>query len=564
MNSTRYYNSNAQQLFEQYNSLDAVLVHQSWLKKHLPESLGLACDIGAGSGRDANWLAEKGWDVVAVEPCRALHELAQAESHARVTWLDDALPNLKKLRSLGLKFDLILLSAVWMHVAPDKRQKAFRILSDLLNPSGVLVITLRHGSDEAENKQRGFHDINADELRGLARERALKLEASSSGPDLQRRPVSWQTLVFTLPDDGTGNLPLLRHIIVNDDKSSTYKLGLLRILARIAEGSPGAVCRRTEEIVEIPLGLVGLYWIKQYKPLLLDHEIPQQPNKNQGYGFAREDFYKLNEISRNGQNLRIGASFAEGRAAVVIGAMRDACRNIVNMPVRHTTYPGQNRSVFEQGEPSRRIITQVPHVTLSLEYLQTFGTLQIPANLWDTLGHYAYWLEPAILREWIGLMEGWKVAERSFDMSLFNWDEPQRDTGFVRQRVDELKDRGWKVPCVWSKRTPVALQIDHCFPWARWPNNDLWNLLPASGTVNASKGDKLPSAPAMARAEGRIKDWWQQAWLDSDHRERFLLEAEGSLPGLPEHEPTLDQLYDAMRKQRLRLKADQRIPEWTL
>jgi hypothetical protein len=29
-----------------------------------------------------------------------------------------------------------------------------------------------------------------------------------------------------LPDDGSGALPLLRHIILNDDKSSTYKLAL--------------------------------------------------------------------------------------------------------------------------------------------------------------------------------------------------------------------------------------------------------------------------------------------------------------------------------------------------
>jgi hypothetical protein len=37
-------------------------------------------------------------------------------------------------------------------------------------------------------------------------------------------------LALRLPDDGTGALPLLRHIIFNDDKSSTYKLALLRVL----------------------------------------------------------------------------------------------------------------------------------------------------------------------------------------------------------------------------------------------------------------------------------------------------------------------------------------------
>ena len=56
----------------------------------------MACDIGAGSGRDANWLSEHGWDVVAVEPS-ALRPLAKETSHSRVTWVDDSLPDLKTI-----------------------------------------------------------------------------------------------------------------------------------------------------------------------------------------------------------------------------------------------------------------------------------------------------------------------------------------------------------------------------------------------------------------------------------------------------------------------------------
>ena len=41
------------------------------------------------------------------------------------------------------------------------------------------------------------------------------------------------------PDDGTGALPLLRHIVFNDQKSSTYKLALLRTLVRIADSAGG-------------------------------------------------------------------------------------------------------------------------------------------------------------------------------------------------------------------------------------------------------------------------------------------------------------------------------------
>ena len=161
MKSTRYYDDHAEALCSQYNAIAPDAVHRGWVEKHLPDKPGFACDIGAGSGRDANWLAAKGWDVVAVEPSAEMRRVAMATSHPNVTWLDDSLPHLNKLRSLGHRFDLILLSAVWMHVPPTARERAFRILSEMLKPSGVLVISLRHGSDEEENAQRGFHERHA-------------------------------------------------------------------------------------------------------------------------------------------------------------------------------------------------------------------------------------------------------------------------------------------------------------------------------------------------------------------------------------------------------------------
>ena len=82
--------------------------------------------------------------------------------------MNDALPDLRALRALGRRFDLVLLSAVWMHVAPKGRERALRILSELLGPSGLLVITLRLGGDGAENSARGFHDTSAEELIGYA------------------------------------------------------------------------------------------------------------------------------------------------------------------------------------------------------------------------------------------------------------------------------------------------------------------------------------------------------------------------------------------------------------
>ncbi|RLQ23619.1 methyltransferase domain-containing protein [Seongchinamella sediminis] len=561
MSSTTYYNRHAQELGRQYDAIPSEIVHAGWVSRHLPEKPGFACDIGAGSGRDANWLASLGWDVIAVEPSKGMRQLAGPGSDPRVTWLDDALPGLNKLRALGHRFDLILVSAVWMHLPPgaQSRERAFRVLTELLKPGGVLIFTLRKGSDQDENAERGFHPVSADELIQFGKQRAIALTDQFSERDKRREHVAWETLVFTIPDDGTGSLPLLRHVIVNDDKSSSYKLGLLRVLTRIAEGCPGIVIHRSEDYVDIPLGIVGLYWLKQYKPLVLTHKIPQLPNTRQGMGFAGDDFYKLASISN--YDLRVGASFDPERGAIVTGAIRDACRNITQMPARYISYPGENRPIFEFQWQSLR--SKGRPITLSKDYLSKFGTFRIPARIWQTLGQYACWLEPAILREWSGLTASWSVADyQPTNASVFDWEEGRRDTGVAASRVVALKNDGIKVPCVWTASNIKSPHIDHCFPWVRWLNNDLWNLMPASASANLAKGDKLPSASTMADARKRILQWWQQAYLDSPLRDKFLLEAGSSLPNLRDGDMEAGDIFAAMLHQRARLRNDQQLVEW--
>ncbi|MDP2283347.1 MAG: class I SAM-dependent methyltransferase, partial [Pseudohongiella sp.] len=292
-----YYNINAPQLFDQYESMRAQDVHRSWISL-LPSPAGIACDIGAGTGRDARWLAAQGWDVIAVEPAEALRQRGQASAAnittGSITWLDDALPDLKKLRALDQRFNLILMSAVWMHLPAAQQQRAMRMVSELLAPGGLLVITLRNGPDPHGR----FFPVSVEDVVALAHDRALISKHRSRGHDLRRDEIEWDTLVFQLPDDGTGSLPLLRHIIVNDNKAASYKLGLLRVLIRIAEGAPGMVTKRTDDWVEIPFGLVGLYWIKTYLPLVLKHNLIQAPKADHlqktGYGWAKpQHFYSL-------------------------------------------------------------------------------------------------------------------------------------------------------------------------------------------------------------------------------------------------------------------------------
>jgi SAM-dependent methyltransferase len=193
-----YYSNNANDLVRFYQSVDPEHLHQSW-SDLLPDQPGLACDVGAGSGRDAAWLASKGWDVIAVEPVDELRKLGEQHTSSQttqlgsVTWLDDQLPELKHLRELDQRFQLILVSAVWMHLKPTEHERAMRIISELLAPDGLLVISLRHGPDDAGR----FHSFQTDKIIEVAKTCAMECLRDIRGvPDTSRSLVSWDYLVF--------------------------------------------------------------------------------------------------------------------------------------------------------------------------------------------------------------------------------------------------------------------------------------------------------------------------------------------------------------------------------
>lgn len=561
---TDYYSEHAQKLFSEYRRVKPEVVNASW-SGFLPSQPGLACDIGSGSGRDSDWLAEKGWDVVAVEPNKELRELAKEICHPRVQFVDDALPALRVLRKIGHRFDLILLSAVWMHVNPKSRAQAFRILVNMLAPGGLLVITLRQRaivSDEG----RGFYPVSADELNNFAKDRAIALVNRSSQHDvLGREQITWETLVYKVPDDGTGALPLLRHIIVNDNKSSTYKLGLLRTLIRIAEGAPGMVTKWTDDYVEIPFGVVGLYWLKLYMPLVLQSNLLQSPARRDGspggYGWAKMDFYSLADMSP--YDLRIGATFSASQAPQILGAIRDACRNIQQMPAHYTTLPGESTPVFQCERKTVRRKKRI--IQINKELLSEFGVFRIPSNLWQSMGQYACWLEPAIINEWKNLMQGWQVlySSEKYDRAL-QWDEGKRDTNKVRGLVNDIQQAGGEIHCVWTNSLLKghAYEIDHCFPWSYWFNNDLWNLMPTTTTANGRKSNSLPSGVLMIESRDRVLNWWDMAFVGRDYESQFYMEAEASLPQCAGSSGGVDGVFEAMQHQRLRLRKDQQLPEW--
>lgn len=570
MDIVKFYNARAVELGAQYEQIDAETIHSEFLNL-LPEGPDrLALDVGAGSGCDAAWLAARGFEVVAVEPAAAMREAARTRHGSpQIRWLDDRLPELAATHRLGMGFDLVLLSAVWMHVPPGDRQRAFRKLATLLKPGGLLLLSLREGP---EDRDRPMWPAPLGEVEGLARAHGLGVVKIAVSEDRLGRPdVQWTTLCLRLPDDGAGALPLIRGVILNDRKSSTYKLALLRAVSRIADVAPAlARPRQDGDVVDLPFGLVALFWVRMYLPLVAAG-MPQAPRNAgpTGLGFAGRGFQALLANGVVGQDLRIGARFVGPRAEALACALREARDLIARMPATYITYPNSEARVFEAKPASP--LRLMREFTIDEAFLWTFGTFGVPGSVWRSLQRLGAWVEPVLVSEWTRLIRDYGEAmNRTIGLeatqAALAWLDPVRDTSLARGVATRLIASGVPVACVWSDaplgRVGVRFDIDHCLPWSAWPCGDLWNLMPTSRHVNQDlKRDRLPSSETLSAARDAIVGWWEAAWLaDEALGVRFRQECAAALP--VGAEAGADEIFDGLAWRRLRLRQDQQVPEW--
>lgn len=547
-----------------YESIDPEKVN-AWLEPYIPREPASILDVSAGSGRDAAWLASMGHQVIAVEPsCDMRREAEQVHSRSAFTLIADRLPDIKQTSRSGMSFDLILLNAVWMFIPETERKRSFRKLIALLKPRGVIAISFRTPCE----KDRGMYPVSVPEIEKLALGHGAYVELTNKSGDFLGRPdVEWHQMIIRLPDDGTGALPLIRRIVLLDDKSSTYKLALLRSLCRLASISPGLARESGSDQVTVPLGAVALSWVQLYLPLL-NADMPQNPRNRFGGQYIGFVNSALDELIPNPQEivqLRPGASLYADRGKNLTSSLRDAAATIEKMPVRYLYYP-DGQPIFEV---TRRRFKVGRSIILNEDYFSEFGEMTVPAHLWRALQRYSIWIEPALVEEWIRLIR--RYANRQ-DRPLNELElrrlmrpyEPERNQGEVRSRALKLL-RTQSIHCVWTgkKLDAKSMHIDHCLPWAAWPCDDLWNLMPANKASNLNKKDHLPDNSTIREAQDRIMTWWDDAYCKEEATsERFVLEARARLPALKESAPSLDDVFFALDLQRTRLYNDHRIPEW--
>jgi SAM-dependent methyltransferase len=194
---TEGYGETADALVKRYESLSFADVHRETL--HLfPMAPSRVLDVGAGTGRDAAALAALGHTVVAVEPTPELRTHGRRlHRDAAIIWIDDALPDLDKVQERGERFDLVMLTAVWMHLDLGQRERAMARIAALLRPGALVTLLLRHGPVPVG---RRMFEVSAAETRALAAHHGLEIIHDSERPALLGdSAVWWSVLALRAP-----------------------------------------------------------------------------------------------------------------------------------------------------------------------------------------------------------------------------------------------------------------------------------------------------------------------------------------------------------------------------
>lgn len=197
VSGTEGYAEEAEDLFKRYESISGAETHKAVL--HLISTAPAhILDVGAGTGRDAAWFASMGHRVTAVEPTEAMRLPAmQLHPSPLIEWLDDSLPELALVRSRGEPFDLILLSAVWMHFDLAQRREAMASLAALLRRGGTLIMRVRHGPVPQGRRMFEIPDQETIELAGAHDLHTILNQRVESALAANRDAgVSWTHLAF--------------------------------------------------------------------------------------------------------------------------------------------------------------------------------------------------------------------------------------------------------------------------------------------------------------------------------------------------------------------------------
>ena len=338
-------------------------------------------------------------------------------------------------------------------------------------------------------------------------------------------------------------------IIERDSADATYKYALLRGVIEVCQQSSHLRGDDGEQ-VSFPLGLLIEKWLLYYYPIFAAPAfIPQKngetPDQDAGKVVSfRKHFAPVIDYYRDRGGISVFYNdYARGTMPAEIqpafGTLARAIRTtITKMPMKHLGYSQskEHYSVFDY-DRSYRLSREGPADRTSL--IENSGRFFLSRDLCTIFEHFGGFIsgEECLLKKWAEFTAAadrtGTVTEECMLSLLTRTPTTERAIADARNIYQSVFAEERSLVCVWSGRpinSPEAMHIDHVLPFSVWKNNDLWNLLPALGTVNAQKRDRIPDPALLESRRDCIIGYWD---FLHDHAPRpFEREIAVSLLGL--------------------------------
>jgi len=341
----------------------------------------------------------------------------------------------------------------------------------------------------------------------------------------------------------------INNIIERDSADATYKYALLRGVIEVCQQF-SHLREDAGDQVSFPLGLLVEKWLLYYYPIFAAPTfIPQKngetPDQDAGrsVSFRRHfmpviDYYRdrggisvfYNDYARGTMPAEIQSAFQ-----MLAKALRTT---ITGMPMKHLGYSqsGEHYSVFDYERGYR---TSRSDLVDRASLIENAGRFYLSRDLCTIFEHFGGFIsgEECLLKKWAEFTASadktGAVTEESMLTLLTRTPTTERAIADARNIYRSVFAEERSLVCVWSGRpihTPDVMHIDHLLPFSVWKNNDLWNLLPALGTINVQKSDRIPDPSLLEARRDCIIGYWD---LLHDHAPRpFEREISVSLLGL--------------------------------
>lgn len=326
-------------------------------------------------------------------------------------------------------------------------------------------------------------------------------------------------------------------IIERDSKSTTYKFALLRgVIEIIQENSPYISIENGRATFQT--GLLIEKWIMYYYPILeSSFSIPQINGINTKIAFDGElkriiYFYQdKGGCSALNNDLKIGVP--KEVELDFLALLRKLRETITKMPMKYIgkSIDNMEYSIFQYSPSTRH---HVPRLIDSEFIIESYGSFSIPFEYYEAFSLLGSFIggSDSILVKWAEFSSrasGGMVTVDKVIHEVLKGPITDRDILDSKKLYKSVLESEGNIRCVWSDTRLSKYDIDHVIPFSVWKNNDLWNLLPSSSSVNNRKRDKIPSPEFLEDRKSSIIQYWDL--INENTQDRFQKEFRIALLG---------------------------------